>query len=181
MSKTLVVRVRTEPLPLSPANISVLRSLERYDLIAFTSKNARRIFSDWLRKQGIILPKTVHILQVGPRSDLLKFKVEGKRILFPRSSVAPYDIVHKLRKRGAVVRVVPLYTAHAIPLTRAERTVLRQGTYSVISFSSPSGVSGFLAQLNREERVIALRLPARCIGPTTARAARAAGFKNVRV
>ena len=119
MVRRFEARITLARLPLSPQAVRALRKLEQYDLIVFTSKNARRFFMQALRECRISLPKKSRIVQVGPRTDLLKLPVKNKRILFPRSAIAPYDIVRQLRARGASVRVIPLYTARGAALSRA--------------------------------------------------------------
>jgi uroporphyrinogen-III synthase len=176
---TLTARVIFRHLPLSSSSLAAVKNLDRYDLTVFTSKNARRFFLRELRKRGIAAPQ--HTVTVGPRKDLLKLPLKGKRILFPRSALAPRDIVQSMRSRGATVRVVPLYTAVGKPLTAKERLSLRGGKIKNVYFRSPSGVRGLLRQMRGEQKRRVRALPARCIGETTAAAARAAGFKKVSI
>ncbi len=83
MGKMLEIKVETKRIPLSRASIKALYRLRKYDVIAFTSKNARRFFAQELRKRRLALPRSVRVIQVGPRKDLLSFPLRGKRILFP--------------------------------------------------------------------------------------------------
>ena len=179
MARRFEARITLARLPLSPQAVRALRKLKQYDLIVFTSKNARRFFMQALRERRISLPKKSRIVQVGPRTDLLKLPVKNKRILFPRSAIAPYDIVRQLRARGASVRVIPLYTARGAPLSRAKKEELLQGKIKKLYFRSPSGITGLLKQFRGSKKKTILAIPAHCIGETTARAARAAGFKKV--
>lgn len=181
MAKALEAKIVLERLPLARESIQALRALSRYDIIAFTSKKARKFFEQELRKRRIAPPKAARVVTVGPRNELLKLHVRGKRILFPRSSLAPYDIVRKLRARGATVRTIPLYSAHGAVLSRKDKAALLRGGFSSLYFKSPSGVAGLLRQMSRSERAIVLAVPALCIGKTTAQAARKAGFKRVSI
>ncbi len=175
----LTVQIAVRRLPLSGASLKALRQASQYDYVVFTSKNARTIFTQELAERRIALPRHSRIIQVGPRADLLKAKLAGKRILFPRSAVAPHDIVRRLRSKGAVVRVVPLYTTNGVPLSCREHESLLSGRIKQFYFKSPSGVLGLLWQLRGHGRQVVLATPARCIGATTAAAARKAGFKKV--
>lgn len=179
MSPELKVQVAVRRLPLSHASAKALRTAASYDHVVFTSKNARKFFSQELKARRIAAPAPARIIQVGPRADLLKFNFAGKRVLFPRSAIAPHDIVRRLRAKGVVVRVVPLYTTHGVPLARAQKNALARGLIRQIYFASPSGVAGLLGQLRGRSRAAVLALPARCIGKTTAQAARSTGFKRV--
>lgn len=176
----LAVQVVVRRLPLSRASVKVLRHLKNYDHIVFTSKNARKFFLQELKERRIPAPPRSRTIQVGPRVDLLQFPLlSGKRILFPRSAIAPHDIVRRLRARGVVVRVLPLYNTSGTPLTPAQKRALVEGKVQRIYFKSPSGVFGFLGQLRGHVRQAVFAVPARCIGQTTAHAARKMGFKKV--
>jgi uroporphyrinogen-III synthase len=178
MKGELEVRVVVKPLPLSRTAVNALLHIERYNVIIFTSKHARTFFERELRKRAISLPRD-RVIQVGPRNDLLKKALTGKRILFPRSALAPSDVIRKLRAIRSIVHVIPLYTAEGEPLSRAEKKRLQQGGVQQLYFKSPSGVHGLIRQFRGSVRRHILSIPARCIGETTAAAARKAGFKKV--
>ena len=180
MARTLKVQVEVCRVPLSRASLNAIRNIDRFDFVVFTSKNARIFFRQLLRERRIRKPH-VPIISVGPRCDLLTFNIDNKRLLFPRSTIAPSNILRKLRARGAIVRTIPLYCAHGVPLSQRDKTALASGDISKLYFRSPSGVSGFLRQLQGKLRKKVLRLPAECIGETTAASARHAGFTRVSV
>jgi len=181
MKNVFTVGIKTIRIPLSRASTSALRNLDRYNVIAFTSKNARRFFTQELKERHLTLPRDIRIIQVGPRHDLLKSPLKARRILFPRSTRAPYDIIRRLRARGAIVRPLLLYTAHGIPLSPTQKMSLLQGKIDSLYFKSPSGVTGFLEQFRGKDKEIVQHISARCIGKTTAQAARAAGFKHISI
>jgi uroporphyrinogen-III synthase len=85
-----------------------------------------------------------------------------------------------MRRSGATVRTIPLYTTKPKILTAREKRELLLGKYSALNFKSPSGISGLLSQLDGTERKQARALEAVCIGSTTAKAARKSGFRRVR-
>jgi uroporphyrinogen-III synthase len=173
-------RVRLARLLLSQNTVKALRNLSRYDLIVFTSKNARQFFFEELQKRHIAPPSTSKIKIVGPRAELLKLQDKNKRrILFPRSAVAPFDIVKQLRKKGAVVRPLLLYTVRDVPVSAKERQDIVGGKYSHLSFRSPSGVRGLLKHFSPTERTKLLKLAVLSIGPTTTAAAKRAGFRRI--
>jgi uroporphyrinogen-III synthase len=181
MRKLLEVRVKTKRMPLSRGSIQSLRNLHRYDFVVFTSKNARKFFMQALRRYGAKPPLSGQSIRVGPRADLLKLPLDGKRIFFPRSAIAPYDIIRKMRRRGAVVRVVRLYTSYGATLSLAQKRSLLAGQIECIYFKSPSGIDGFLRQIPAPQHKMIFAIRALGIGVTTAQAARAAGFKQVSV
>jgi len=102
------------------------------------------------------------ILEADPRRPL--------RVLFPRGDHALPAIPQALRAGGAVVDEITAYrTIDATP-PKAARSILESGMDAILFFS-PSAVGRFAA----------LGLPVGtavigCVGPTTARAAREAGF-----
>ena len=181
MSATLQIKVKVLLLPLSRASIRAIHNLVRYEYVVFTSKNARKLFGQVLRELRLKPLRNYQIIQVGPRADILKFQLRGKRVLFPRSTLAPYDIVRKMRVRGTIVRTIYFYTAHGVQLSGAQRKSLIMGKVKKLYFKSPSGIDGLLRQFRGRERTIILAIPALCIGKTTAQAARRIGFKQVSV
>ena len=181
MSKSLDIQIRITRKKLSPTSIQALQALDRYDLIVFTSKNARKCFSTELRERGICPPAQNKIIHVGPRADVLKHAIDTKRILFPRSAIAPFDIVRDMRKRGALVRVLPLYFTSVVPLSDIQHKTLLTGGYTRITFKSSSGVTGLLKQLRATERRQVLKIKVECIGQSTAKTAREAGFKRISI
>lgn len=95
------------------------------------------------------------------------------RVLFPRGNLALPTVVERLR--SADVRVDDVVVYHTVPVDPppAARTRLADGLDAVM-FYSPSAVHRW--------RALRLECPGAlvvCIGPTTAAAAREAGFKRV--
>lgn len=202
MHNTLEIRVRIIRKKMSRLDVKALKRLETYDWILFTSKHAATLFATELRRRRIAAPSLPCIAGVGPTTTLalrhLGFRVSvtprrssvndlirslgsirGARILFPRSAAAPYEAIRRLRSRGAIVTVLRLYVPVAEPLNAVTKKQLLAGAYSLLVFNSPSGVSGLIEQLTAEGQRRVRRIPASCIGSTTARAARAAGFREV--
>ena len=105
----------------------------------------------------------------------------GDRVLLARADAAGTDLPARLRTRGAVVDEVAAY--HTVEAPESARGPLRSlfaaGGIGAIVFASGSAIRGLLALLGPVERRAALATPACCIGPTTAAAARDAGFIRV--
>jgi uroporphyrinogen-III synthase len=177
--KTFEVSVEIVPLPISASALQILKRAASYDHVVFTSKNAQEVFEKTLRKLRAPIDSKKY-LRVGPRYDLLKLDLRGKRILFPRSALAPYDVIHKLRARGVVVRTATLYTALGTKLSTVEKKYLLAGRFDQLYFKSPSGINGFLRQFSSRERSTIKNISTICIGPTTAQAAKKAGFKKIK-
>lgn len=176
--RELQIKVDILPLQLSQSSVRFLERVDTYDHVVFTSKNAERLFLQEMRKLHIKVPKE-KVVRVGPTAELLKLPLTGKRVLFPRSLLAPFNIVRALRDRGVVVRTIPFYTARGKKLSSRQRNALLSGEIDRLYFKSPSGIVGLLAQLTQNERDTALKIPALCIGATTAEAAQKAGWKKV--
>ncbi len=104
----------------------------------------------------------------------------GDAILVARSDAADDVLPARLRARGALVDAVVAY--HTVEAPEAARLPLRAALrdgIDVIVFTSGSTVRGLLALLAPNDRGAALQVPACCIGPSTAAAAREAGFVRV--
>ncbi len=204
MTETLEIGIRVVKRKLSPAASRALTHIERYSWVLFTSKNAVTFFVQELKRRQIVFPSTVAIAAVGPETarSLRKAQlrvnvvpkeftvrdmvasmgnVKGQHILFPRSAIAPLDAVRTLRKKGGHVRTISLYTTTASPLTAVTKRAISAGHYTHVIFRSPSGIRGMLRQLDHSEKRAVKKIIAECIGPTTARAARLAGFKKVTI
>ena len=106
-------------------------------------------------------------------------RVDGARVLLPRSEGGREELAAGLRTRGAVVDEVAVY--RTVPVGESEEVMraLREGV-AAATFFSPSAVRGFLAALRSggtdagkalEGVVVA------CLGATTAGEARAHGLR----
>jgi uroporphyrinogen-III synthase len=105
----------------------------------------------------------------------------GDRVLLARTDIADDRLPARLRERGADVDEVVAYrTAEAPPASREPISrVFALGPLDAIVFTSGSTLRGLLALLTPQERRVALRSPAWCIGPSTAALARESGFGRV--
>ena len=106
--------------------------------------------------------------------------VPGEAVLLARADAADDLLPARLRARGALVdEVVAYHTVEAPEASRLPARAALRGGMDVLVFTSGSTVRGLLALLPPAERAAALRTPACCIGPSTAAAARDAGFDHV--
>lgn len=185
---------------------NALRHAPGFDWIVFTSANGVRFSMERLEALGlgpahlratriaVIGPATANALQrwgLVPALMPLEFRseavadalgqVSGLRILLLRAQDARKALSDILRERGAQVEEVGVYRLHPLhngPKIRGLFTPLPD----LVTLTSPS-IAHALASvaLSVEPPIPPQRLPAVCIGPITATAARAEGFPVVAV
>jgi uroporphyrinogen III methyltransferase / synthase len=174
-----------------------------FDWIGFTSANAVSAFMERLfaapgadaralagTRLAAVGPATAHALRAyGLRADLIPDRaagrhlaaalgeVEGSKILLPRSDIALRDLPDGLAARGAqVIEVVAYVTRPAAPTTASD-AILAGGGFDVVTFFSPSAVTGLATLLRSKPLARAFSGAAiACVGETTAAAAREAGL-----
>jgi uroporphyrinogen III methyltransferase/synthase len=186
-----------------------LDRLDTYDWIVFTSANGVERFFARLdaSARDVRALHAARIAAIGPetaralarrhlRADLVPddFRAEGlierlvpsdvrgKRFLLPRAGGARAVLPERLRAAGAVVDEVTTYRA-VTPEDSVEllRDALALRPPDVLTFTSSSTVTGFLALLERadpargRERIAASRVA--CIGPITAATAAEHGLR----
>lgn len=102
----------------------------------------------------------------------------GDRMLIVRGDIADEDVAASLRVRGAEVDDVVAYRTRQGPETSRPllREAFAEGTISAVVFTSGSTIGGLVA-LAEAESLDLRSIPAVCIGPATAKSARAAGFR----
>lgn len=193
--------IRTKVLPLSKAGKQILHTLEKYDWIIFTSKKAASFFVLQLREGQLRFPRTPRLAAVGPETKavLLRYRksgiltpmsftssnvpsvlgsVRGKRILLPQSSIALPDLENTLKRKGAHVATLPLYTTTQERISGSAFKTLVRNT-GAITFASPSAVQSTISQVPKTMKKSLLAVPALTLGPTTKHAAKKAGFTIV--
>jgi len=175
----------------------------KYDWIIFLSSNGVRFFMNGMGKGKQRLSK-IKICAVGPQTkqeiERYGFKVakmpgtfnaaallkkignlKGKRIIIPRVSAGPQDVIMALKKKGAVVTQVGIYrTIHAAPPADIIRKTI-QGGVSAVTFTSASTVKGFSSFFSKKElKAIQKQNCAISIGPQTTLALKAEGWSKIR-
>jgi uroporphyrinogen-III synthase len=188
---------------------SALQNLHAYDWLIFTSVNG--VEAVWERLSKLRLAKTqlahLKIAAIGPATEkalekrgvrvhvvpkqyvaeavveVLRERIEGKRVLLARAKVARDVIPRELRKLGARVDVVEAYET-IIPLASRKRlcAVLRDPKRRphVITFTSSSTVKNFLALIAGENARSIPDLRGVClasIGPVTSATLREFGLR----
>jgi uroporphyrinogen III methyltransferase / synthase len=186
---------------------AALDRLETYDWVVLTSANGVAMFFDRLRarRRDVRALHRARLAAVGSETaaaiaargllvDVVpdEFRAEavaeamraagvaGQRVLLPRAAQAREILPRMLRDFGATVDEVASYRSVAPRGDLAElRALLADGAVDLITFTSSSTVTNFLARLGADAATLLTDVPAACIGPITADTARAAGLRVV--
>ncbi len=190
---------------LSKDERQALTQLPSYDYLFFTSVRAVQYFVDALLEYhieliGVAVPSVV---AVGPMTasacrkaglrvvstpshftadHMIKnlLSLSSKKILFPRSTIAPEDTIVSINNSGAKVTQLSLYstTYRTEALNEADKTALTTADYVI--FLSPSSVKSFMNLVSNSTLTDVLHTAtALCIGPRTEHTARALGFEHI--
>lgn len=180
-----------------------VRSVDRYDWLAFTSQNAVAAFASRVDVLRVNVANAVRIAAVGtataraltdrlrapdfvPSSALAESlaneigDIENRQVLFPRGDLASETLGRLLRSRGATVDEVVAYRTVRGGGTRQLADLVRRREVDAILFMSASSVRHLLDALDDTDAMAGFtsRGPAVvCIGPETARVAREAGIE----
>ena len=184
------------------ANLSrldrAIDTLSAYDWITFPSPNAVDIVFDRLLARGVSLPPHPRIAAVGPgtaqaletrgaRVDFIPSEflglqlgrelapVHGLRVLLPRAARGREELAIELTRRGASVDEVVVYDTLPASVDPQDLVDLERGV-DVATFTSPSTVENFFTLLGARAVAVLGGASVACIGPVTARAARALGL-----
>jgi uroporphyrinogen III methyltransferase / synthase len=185
--------VELEPIENCTAIDHAIRNMKSYQWLMFTSANAvdyfmKRIAADYevcripIAVVGSTTAKKLEDWKLKPALVPERFNAEGLleafpkdlsgvRILFPRAEVAREILPEELRRRGAIVDVLPVYrTKKAVDGVPDMRQIFRRETLDCVVFTSPSAIR-FMAETLEEDLGAALNaIPIAVIGPVTARA-----------
>lgn len=180
-----------------------IAELDQFDYLILTSVNAVNAFFDRLAAQGqnALALSSLQTVAVGPKSAealaeqglaadlipkdyraegvvaLLKDRVSGKRLLYPKAALARDLIPAELTAAGAQV-ISPVAYASAPPAGAAEKLqqALAEGL-DLLTFTASSTVQNFVELLSAEAQLQAKQVPVASIGPLTSTTARGLGFK----
>ena len=201
----VIPTIEIVPPPSFAALDRAIRELARMDYLVLTSANAVAAFFDRLAVQGLDARALagLKIVVVGPKSaealaargvladlmaddfraegvvGLLKDRVFGKRLLYPKAALARELIPLELRAAGAEV-IDPLAYASAPPADAADQ--LQQALadrLDLLTFTASSTVQNFVDLLDAESLTLARQVPVAAIGPLTGETARSLGFSIV--
>lgn len=182
-----------------------IAGLDATDYLVLTSVNAVDFFCRRLSALGADSATLdgVQIVAVGPKSAaalsahglradlvpddyraegvvaLLKERVSGKRVLYPRAALARELIPDELSKAGAVV-VAPTSYASTRPPDAPEKLgrALDEGL-DLLTFTASSTVDNFTTLLDKDDLNRARQVPVASIGPLTTATAKRHGFNVV--
>jgi uroporphyrinogen-III synthase len=183
------------PDPGGPLDRAIAQAADgRFDWVVFTSASGVRAWTTRAEALGRAPPRarlaavgdaTAGMLrEVGLEPDLVPetyttaalgaaFPSGRGRLLLARADLATSELEAVLRTKGWTPLRVDAYrvrSVHALP----ERTVsaLREGRVDAVTFTSPSTVDGFVRVAGQPSGLAVV-----CIGPVTAAAAEAAGYR----
>ncbi|WP_102026865.1 uroporphyrinogen-III synthase [Salirhabdus sp. Marseille-P4669] len=183
-------------------NKKIISHLQQFDWIFFTSTNGVHFFMELLQEEDVSIPKHIRIGSVGKKTaeGLEQYGVPVHFIptIYNADSMVEELPIHKDEDKVLLVQgnrsrdVLPAYfeaehiayqpivvyeTASNELVKKDLEKVLGAHDLDIITFTSPSCVEAFfeLGGLQAEYFVNTLCL---CIGTTTEKAARAAGFEN---
>jgi uroporphyrinogen III methyltransferase/synthase len=156
----------------SPRTIDVLADRLRPRAVrarvAAIGEGTREAFRRWARREPDLVPRTF------TTAGLARALPRGTgRVLCPRADVAPEGLESALAAKGWTATRVDAYRTRvprALPVEA--RDALREGRIDAVTFTSASGVRGFVRLLGATRGAPRVA----CIGPVTAREARAHGF-----
>ena len=183
---------------------AALDHLEDYDWVVLTSANGVASFFDRLRERhrDVRVLHRARLAAVGSETaaaiaargllvDVVpdEFRAEavaeamraagvaGQRVLLPRAAQARAILPAMLRQFGAAVDEVASYRSVAPRGDLGElRALLAARAVDLITFTSSSTVTNFVARLGADAPTLLAGAAAACIGPITADTARAAGL-----
>ncbi len=180
---------------------SALRNAHGFDWVVFTSPKGASSFLKRLQSLGMsaralgpklaaIGPSTANVLSSAglkvdfvPRTYLTSALAEelpegsGRRVLLLRADIGEASLVTILRRRGFEVTGLAIY--RTVSVSESADPTLLEGARLVV-FASPSEVRGFRGRIRKVTfDQLTIGATAACIGPVTAKAARAAGFRSV--
>lgn len=182
---------------------AALRSLGGYDWLIFTSTNSVRFVGARLSALGVQMkssgtPATAavgaataaamreaglpcdFVAQKSTGVDLaqeLGQRMQGQRVLLPRSDRARPDLPEALSELGAQVTDLIAYGTRPLKPQGPEWARVLRGDVHVVTFASPTAFYAFEEAAGRKAlAAITGKVKFATIGPTTARAIRDAGF-----
>jgi uroporphyrinogen III methyltransferase/synthase len=183
-----------------------LKHIGGYEWVVFTSSNGVETFFEAIAKSGkdLRILKNARVAVIGDITakrlknygiiadfvpdvftgrelvkQLIKHeRVKGRKILLLRSAIASKELADTLKKAGAIVNDVAIYTtvtakSDATPIAEA----MRQGRINWITFTSSSTVRGFFEQI-KSDLVKSAGVRIASIGPATTEQLKRLGLRH---
>jgi uroporphyrinogen III methyltransferase/synthase len=201
--------VKIEPSKNSSLEDAIER-IEQYEWAIFTSRNGVKYFLEALSKKGkdIRELKGVKIACIGPKTreeierfgikveyqpkeyrskalcDGLKrrWKLKGRRILFPTSNEGGEELRRELKNVGALVDSPITYLIRKLDVRDKILQLLIDKKIQIITFTSPSIAKHFMSFLEGEDiSKVMDGVKVTCIGPVTAKFVKSLGDEKVMV
>jgi uroporphyrinogen-III synthase len=137
--------------------------------VAAVGDGTAEAFRRWARRAPDLRPRTFTV------AALARAFPRGQgRVLCPRADVAPEGLERAIQEKGWTPERVDAYrTRFPRSLPTEARRALKDGSVDAITFTSASTVRGFIAAGGAVERPVRIV----CIGPVTAKEARAQGLR----
>jgi uroporphyrinogen III methyltransferase/synthase len=179
-----------------------IADLNSYQWLIFTSTNAVEHFMHRVQAKGVTC--AVPVAAVGSSTarkledwnltasrvpttfraegllEMFPADVQGMRILLPRAETAREILPEELRRRGAIVDVVPVYRTVKSEAGLADlRTTLTGNTIDAVVFTSPSAVRTISETLGDDITTLLSPIPIAVIGPVARDAVETVGLKAV--
>ena len=194
--------IEIRPAPDIQAVDDAVRRLATFDAVLFTSVNAVDAFFVRLDALGLdarsfgglavaaVGPATATALKArGLKPDFAPNRyttadlaaempdIEGKRLLVPRSAIAPRELLERLGARGAQVDEVHVYDTVTPEETAVRaRELLETGRIDVVTFTSSSTVENLVDALGADAKRLLAGPSLVSIGPVTTQTAEARGL-----
>jgi uroporphyrinogen-III synthase len=184
----------------APELDAMLAGLDGADWLVLTSANGAAALTERLAAGGRSVPDHTRLAAVGPATagilERAGLRVEhvparyltvaiaeglgdvaGRRVVLARTDAASPDLRDTLVDAGAEVEEVIAYrTVEGPPRSRDPLHVALHQDLAGLAFTSGSTVRGLMRLASPTDRQRARAIPAFCIGPVTAEAARRLGF-----
>ncbi len=205
-AETIIVPTIEIVPPLSFAELDqAIDALDCSDFLVLTSVNAVNAFFNRLRTKAVATTALaqLQLIAVGPKTAeaiaaygieadlipaqyraegivaLLKNRVAGKRVLYPKAALARDLIPMELSDAGAEV-VAPVAYASAPPTeAKAQLSQALNDGLDLLTFTASSTVRNFVELLTSDNHSQSQQIPVASIGPLTTATAKEFGFKVV--
>ncbi len=192
--------IELEPVENLSAVDDAISRVSTYQWLIFTSANAVEYFMKRLVEGNGEIPQTP-IAVVGTATaeklkqwklspslmperfnaegllELFSHDLHGMRILFPRAAVAREILPEELRRRGAIVDVLPVYRTKKTPEGSLDiARILHTEPVDCVVFTSSSAVQAIAESLGDQLQPALQKVPIAVIGPVTASSCEALGL-----
>lgn len=169
----------------SPAGVDVLvqlldaaemdmRNIAHMKIAVIGAGTAQKLKEHGLRADYVpTVYDSVHLAE-----GLIRLVQEGERVLMLRAEIGTPELPERLTQACVDFDDIPVYrTFYQNGRSEEMAELLAQGTVDVVTFTSASTVHGFVESLPEGTDMIGFT--ALCIGPSTEKAAKAAGMQTI--